>query len=309
MSFKSVAEFEDPKNAPTPTTAEKALIAAARAGKPCRLWTGEKPHRPTAPSDATRIRASLLRLLILGDSPACGLHESGVWLEGAWIDDPLDLAYCTARGATVLDHCHFTDTPNLTQTTLPQLSLDYSALPGLFAQGAQIAGDLFLREVSVTGTVYIAGAKIGGQLSCTGATLNGGTDKGGATQQALNAQGVEVGESLFLTSATVTGTVDVNGAKIGGQVNCEGATLNGGQGNGGATQKALNAQRMRVTEGFLFRKVAKVQGGINLTAAHVGDLVDDSDSWPDTPNTVTLDGFTYDRIAGGGPTTFAARRR
>lgn len=360
MSFRSLAEFEDPKNAPT--TAEKALIAAARAGKPCRLWTGEKPHRPAAPSDATRIRASLLRLLILGGSPACGLHESGVWLEGAWIDGPLDLAFCTARGATVLRYCYFTDQPNLTQTTLPLLSLNHSALPGLFAQGSQIAGDLslrsvtatgsvnvdgakiggqldcidatlkggqgeggvaqkalnaqgvevgeslFLRSITATGTVDVNGARIGGQLSCTDATLNGGRDKGGAALVALNAQGLEVGQDFFLTSTTAMGSVDVNGARIGGQFDCEGATLNGGQDKGGVAHDALIAQRLTVTQGFFFRNVAKVQGRIDLTAAHVGDLIDDADSWPDVPNSLTLDGFTYDRIGRGRSTTFSDRR-
>lgn len=207
----------------------------------------------------------------------------------------------------MLRHCQFTHPPSLTQTTLPQLSLEDSTLPGLFAQGARIAGSLILRFLTATGTVYVGGAKIGGQLDCTGATLNGGQGEGGAAQTALHAQRVEVGESLFLTSITATGTVALTGAKIGGQLECEGATLNGGQDKTGAAQRALNAQRLRVAQGFLFRKVAKVQGWVDLSAAHVGDLVDDADSWPAAPNSLILDGFTYDRIAGGGLTTFAAR--
>jgi hypothetical protein len=206
----------------------------------------------------------------------------------------------------VLHHCHFTDRPSLTQTTLPQLSLDHSALPGLFAQRAQIAGDLSLRSLTASATVDVGGAKIGGQFDCGRATLHGGQDEEGAAQEALNAQGVEVGQDLSLRSVTATGTVDLAGARIGGQLNCEGATLNGGQDDEGTALDALNALRLRVTESFLFRNVAKVQGLIDLTAAQVGDLVDDVDSWPDELNSLLLDGFSYDRT--DGPTTFAARQ-
>jgi hypothetical protein len=182
------------------------------------------------------------------------------------------------------------------------------AQQALNAQGVEVGASLFLTSVTATGTVAVNSARIGGQLSCIEATLNGGQGEGGVAQMALNAQGVEVGQDLFLRSVTATGTVDVNSARIGGQLSCTGATLNGGQGEGGTPQDALNAQRLRVTEGFVFRKVAKVQGRIDLTAAHVGDLVDDAGSWPAAPNGLSLDGFTYDRIAGGGPTTWAARR-
>lgn len=49
----------------------------------------------------------------------------------------------------------------------------------------------------------------------------------------------------------------------------------------------------------------KVTGQVSLTAAHVGDLVDDAKSWPLGTDDLILDGFTYDRT--DGPTTLAAR--
>lgn len=92
----------------------------------------------------------------------------------------------------------------------------------------------------------------------------------------------------------------MNGAKIGGQLSCSGATLNGAGG------KALNAQRMVVSAGFFFRELKSVTGEIDLTAAHVGDLVDDMPSWPKGVDDLILDGFTYDRT--DGPVTLDARR-
>lgn len=299
MRLKSVAEYEALTGQDALTPAETKLIAAVREGRPCFLCDPENPALPTsAEDDKTRIRADLLRLLILGGTRDCGLHERGVTLFGGWIVGPLDLAYCTARGATMLHFCRFPEEPRLEQARLQLLSLDNSQLDqGLFAQGARIKGSLFLSTLTATGTVDVNAARIGGQLACAGATLDG---KDG---MALNAQGVTVGQGFFLRNLSATGTVDVNGAQIGGQLDCTGARLDG---KGGW---ALNAQRLRVTQSLIFRSLGgAVIGRINLIAAHVGDLVDDRAVWPTTANDLILDGFTYDRLAGTAPTTLAARK-
>ncbi len=72
---------------------------------------------------------------------------------------------------------------------------------------------------------------------------------------------------------------------------------------------ALNAQRLRVSEVSFPHLATPPIGQLNLNAAHVGDLVDDTASWPLQPENLILDGFTYDRIDGGNNTSFAARRR
>jgi hypothetical protein len=68
------------------TPAEVKLIKACLAGQPCVL--GE--DRPDAPSDMTKIRASILKALItdsLRDQPTTDI---GVHLEGAYISGLLD---------------------------------------------------------------------------------------------------------------------------------------------------------------------------------------------------------------------------
>ena len=301
MTFKSIAEFLDPKNGHRPTSAERDLIAKTRTGEPCRCWKGKEPSRPDGPSDDTTIRAALLRLLIIGGTKDCGLHERGVWLEGGWIKGELVLSFCAGRGAAVLAYCHFTDRPNLTQTTLPQLSLANSAFPGLLAQGAQIKGNLNLREVISKFTVDLRGANIRGGFDCTRAQLEGGPNRDGARNRALNAQGMNVEQSLILREVSTTGTVDVSSTRIGGQLSCIRARFDGD----GKT--AFDAQRMRVTNSFYFRKIARLRGLVTLTAAHVGNLADDSCSWPDGRNSINLNGLTYDLITGTGPITFSAR--
>lgn len=386
--FKTVNEFLALTGPDAPTTAERALIEACRAGEPCIL----SRTRPTSGRDANTVRAALLRLLILSSTPNCGLHARGVTLLGAWITGTLDLAYCTALGQTVLHQCHFNEEPQFPSAKLNLLNLHGSHLPGLFAQGMAVTGSVFLRSLTATGTVDVNAAKIGGHLDCTGAVLKGaggdalnaqgvetaqglflsnltatgtvnlagakisgqlacdGAVLNGAGGMALNAQGVKTGQDLFLINLTAIGTVDVNGAKIGGQLSCTSATLNGKDGmalnaqgaetgqdlflrnmtatgtidvNGakiggqldrdgatlnGAGEVPLNAQRMEVSAGFFFQNLKSVQGPVNLTAAHVGDLVDDMVSWPKGVDDLILDGFTYDRISAAAPVTLSARR-
>lgn len=88
----------------------------------------------------------------------------------------------------------------------------------------------------------------------------------------------------------------MNGAQIGGQLACDVAVLDGK----GAT--ALQAQRRRVEQGFIWRNVTITSGRVGLTAAHTGDLVDDITWWPAGPDMLGLEGFTYHRIDSTSPT-------
>ena len=110
-----------------PTKAERQLIRACQAGETCSL----SDTRPTEATDANTVRAELIRFLILGATPDCGLHESGVILAGAWITGQLDLRFAKGRGRLALDRCNFAESPNLEQAQLVALGsrpIDFSAL-------------------------------------------------------------------------------------------------------------------------------------------------------------------------------------
>ena len=73
--------------------AEMKLLECAARGEACAL--GHK--RPAYPTDANRIRAELLRFIILGGDYENPLHEAGVILIGAWVEcesERLDLEGC-----------------------------------------------------------------------------------------------------------------------------------------------------------------------------------------------------------------------
>ncbi|MBI1418994.1 MAG: hypothetical protein GC146_17430 [Limimaricola sp.] len=266
------------------SAAEQQLVDACKAGETCTLGDGT---RPEGPDPARTIRADLLRFLILGGDDACRVDEYGVALRGAFIEGPLDLSFATARGRATMVACRFDQPIAAMQARFETLALGGSALPGLNAQGARIAGSVFLRKgFHATGTVSLAGAEIGGQLDCAGGRFE--VKEG----DALNAQGARIPEAVFLSDGFhATGMVRLTGAEIGGQLTCVGGRFEVRDGD------ALQAQRMRVTGSFFWRNVRAESGSVDLADVHVGDLVDDLASWPPAGR-LYLDGFTYDRISG-----------
>ncbi|MFN5999186.1 MAG: hypothetical protein ACK47C_13625 [Paracoccaceae bacterium] len=257
MSFKSIAEFLALTGQDAPTTAERNLIEATQAGFACYLCDPDKPSRPTESNDDIHIRASLLRLLVTGGTPDCALYERGVTLVGGWIDGLLDLSFCSAKGQTELDYCHFTDKPRFEQARFQILSLDDSALPGLFAQGVNILGSLYLRRVVAKGTVSLSGARIGGQMLCGAASLDG------SGEHALSAYGIEVSHDIFLEEIIAKGLVGLSGAQIVGSLDCSRANFDG---DGG---KAIDAHKTRIGAN-LFLKAANVLGTTVVSGSEIG---------------------------------------
>ncbi|UWQ18840.1 hypothetical protein [Jannaschia sp. M317] len=315
-----------------PTPAEEHLLEAVQAGEVCVLGDRKLPPGDAGP-DRT-IRADVLRYLILGGCEACQVQGWGVRLYGARVTGALDLSFQTARGATGLIACRFTDGVEAMQTRLTALNLNNSHLPALNAQGAEVKGSVFLGGVTTTGEVRLPDAIIGGQLACVGATLS---NAGG---HALTAQGAEVKGDVFLPGVTTTGEVSLSGAAIGGQLSCVGATLSNAGGPAlnaegaevkggiflpgvtatgevrlsgaviggqlscvGATLSnaegfALNVQSAEVKGGLFWRDGARcLAGSMAFAGAHVTGWADDLTCWP-TDGRLLLDGLTYDRIHG-----------
>jgi len=328
--LRSYSQIEEKRRAGELTPAEEQLLAGCQSGEPVVLDDGTRPERA---SPERTIRADLLRYLILGGCEAFRTHEHGILAGGAWVDGHLDLAFATARGATVLRNCVFSEEIDATQAHLRRLDLEGGRLKGLLANNCRVAGHVWLNRIESSGSILLAGAAIGGQLACAGARLDGG---GG---EALNAQGAQVTGGVSFAAATTTGEVSFSGATIGGQLSCNGAGLDGGGGlalnaqaarvSGGVFLEALtsrgevsfsgativgqficegatldggggpalNAQRLRVEEGFLWRDVASVTGAVDLVSAHVADLADDRESWEKT-GVLSLVGLTYDNLVG-----------
>ena len=312
------------------TPAEQQLIKACKTGEPCTLGDGKLPLDGT-PSPERKIRADLLRYLILGGCEECNVEGWGVMLTGAYVTGELDLSFAVARGVTRLMECRFDRNIIALQTRFELVNLTGSAIQGLKAQRAKVAGSVYLRRIIAKAEVGFVGSTISGQLDCEGARFE---ETEGI---ALNAQGANVAQSVSLRGVTAKAKVEIKGATIGGQLDCEEAHFDAPSGQAlnaqgvkvtrsiylrGITAKAevklnaaiiggqlsctgarfeaaegrsLNAQRMKVVQGLIWREITTGQGVFDFSAAQVGDLADDPECWPEKGKLI-LDGFTYDRI-------------
>ena len=70
---------------------------------------------PPEDGPAPEVRASLIRLLAMGGTEACGLHGSGVVLIGARIPGRLDLRFAKCRGRLALVNCQYAAEPRFDQ--------------------------------------------------------------------------------------------------------------------------------------------------------------------------------------------------
>ncbi len=285
-NIRSYADIEAAHAAGELTPAEEKLIECCQSGEGCILGDGK---RPSAPSPERSVGADLLRYLILGGCDGCRVHDKGVWLGGAYIAEPLDLRFATAKGATTLDHCHFEQRISAQNSVFDQLSLSSSYLSkGIFAQGVRVQGSVFLDGgLTATGIVDFDSADIGQVLTCQGSRFNV------AEGDALNVQRAKVAGSVFLSEGfSAKGSVDFNNAIIGGQLDCERGSFRLERG------RALGLQDTRANALF-WRHVTAINGELDLNGAHFSALTDDPSSW-DKVQELSLVGLTYDHIANPG---------
>jgi hypothetical protein len=273
------------------SAAEKWLVECCARGEPWAPegWDGK---RPKAGTDANKIKADLIRFLVLGGDAGHPVHEAGVMIFGAWIEDKLNLHQCIASFRLDLKKSHLIQEPNLLAAQIPELSFGGSHLPGLRADRLKLTSGLFLNDgFNAKGTVRLLGATIGGNLDCSGGSFSN------AKGFALSADRIDVAGNIFLKDGfKASGTARFLGATIGGDLDCSGGSFSNAEGY------ALIAERIDIT-GALFLRDASIKGAIVLTAAKIGTLADDVACWEAKGH--GLDGLHYDRIIG--PTDASSR--
>ena len=142
--------------------AEEQLLACCRAGCPATISEAVPDKGP-----GVRIRGDFVRFLALGGDEAAPAHEAGLAIEGAYIEDRLDLAGCHVKGALRFSRCRFEEEVWADSSTILSLSFDGSHLPGLTLESAEILSSLYLSSgFRSTGQVRLVGAQIGGNLEC-----------------------------------------------------------------------------------------------------------------------------------------------
>lgn len=259
---------------------ERQLVAHCARGEPFVLGT-EPPEKPLV---ANRIRAGIIRFLLIGGDGRNPIHENGVMVRGAWVQGEMNLNHARCLVRLEAEACRFDRKIVARETRIPALSLTNCSIPSLMADGIRVTGDVELGDKFATaGEVRLLGAEIGGDLNCDGGHFS---NKNGI---ALAADGIRVKGSVFLSEKfAATGEVRLLEAEIAGALAC----VNGSFSNKDA--KALNLGGATIQALFLRRGL--FVGKVDLTAASVGKLVDDEANYEDA--TLFLDGFRYDRIIG-----------
>ena len=238
--------------------AEVTLIKGAGSGAFDRIGGGGVPE---AGDESRRVRAELVRFLLLAQSEAPLLHEKGLRVGGAWITGVLDLEGCRVPRDIGLLDCLFDAPPVLRSAVIDTLAFDGSDLPGFAADRLDARGDLLFRSATVRGLIALRGSRIGGDLVFDGATLENPGDR------VLSAERCAVRGSVFLRGAKVRGVLALPGARIGGDLDLIGAALERPDG------MALETDSIQV-EGDVALRLAVVAGGVSLVTARIGGDVE-----------------------------------
>ncbi len=289
---------------------------------------------PPAGEAARRVRADLVRFLLLAHSGAPLMHEKGLRLGGAWITGVLDLEGCRVPRDIGLLDCRFEKTPVLRSAVIDTLAFDGSDLPGFEADRLEARGDLLFRSATVRGPISLRGSRIGGDLVFDGATLDNPHDR------ALSAERCSVRGSVLLRGAKVRGSLALPGARIGADLDLIGANLERPDGlaleldsvlvegdvalrravvSGGASlvtariggdvdltgahisragEMAVNLDRTSVKGAFFLRSDAKIDGALSLNGANLGAILDEPACWP-AKGDLRLNRCLYGALLGG----------
>ncbi len=194
------------------TTGERRVIAALKRDRRARC-RGE------------RVRASVLRQLLLEGAPGQGPSSSGIAIDGAVIDGTLDLEGCVLDWPVLLFECQL-GTPGdriaplvLRDARLRRLGLHQCRIfGGIKGERVQVESSLFMSKTHIEGPLRLRGARIGGSLNLEESVLR---DAGNA----ISLDAAEIRGNWLMRDARIEGTVRFLGATIGGSVLMESAEL------------------------------------------------------------------------------------
>ena len=255
--------------------AEWKVLRELETGEEVTLENGEIPGKD---EDARRIRAELIRVLLLADDPGRRVGESGLRIRGAWVTGALSLEGCRDLPGLALRNCVFEAKPTLRLAEMAVLNLTGSRMPGLDADRLETRGSVYLEDVGAGGTIRLQGARLGGNLNCDGAMLTATTVGAGERWKsdegrALRADRVRIGGSISLRKVTVSGTVRLQGADIAGNLSCDEATFHVVRERDTDQPLSIDAERLE-TGGDVRLDDCRIDAAVSLRSARIGNNLD-----------------------------------
>lgn len=224
------------------------------------------------------VRSGLIRWLCTDREAASRVDPAGIRLLGAKISGTLDLSFATVPFSLSLCRCRLGDQVLLKSTQIPALYLNGSRTGPIRADGATVAGDVFLREgFTAEGEVRLLRAHIARDLDCSGGTFKNPPRKDVASSgDALIADGVTVGGAVFLRAGfAAEGEVRLLGGQIGGDLDCSDGTFrNPPRKDLSQSGKALNAVVVGVSGRVCLCSGFTAEGEVRLLGAKIGGDLD-----------------------------------
>ncbi|MGD0098451.1 MAG: hypothetical protein ABSB60_18360 [Terracidiphilus sp.] len=154
----------------------------------------------------------------------------------------------------------------------------------LFADGADIGGDAFLRDdFSSNGEIRIIGAKIKGDLSLSGAKLIAAVKE---VKDVLSVDATEIGGSVWFShDFEASSKIRLRGARIGGSLAFVAATV-----------AEVDCNNLNLSGDLHWRRIAQSRTPhLDLRGATLKNMCDDEQSWP-AKDHLFLNGLTYQEL-------------
>ncbi|MCX5215185.1 oxidoreductase [Kitasatospora sp. NBC_00240] len=246
---------------------EQQVWDAFAAGTLVNLRSGsagsDDPRTGDAWGEERTVRAEVLRALLLDG------RAGRLWLAGARIVGPLDLADSSVGCAVTLEGCRFEEPVVLRGASMRSTGLIGCWIPGLDGWLLQVDGNLFFEDSVVAGRLTLTRAHITGELRLSGVHLTARELLGPAAPDdaaraagiwALWAGGLVMDGGCFARKGfTARGGLRLVGAQFNGGLFLERATIDN-PGGDAISGEDLFASTMMLSEGFTANGAIRLPG-------------------------------------------------
>jgi uncharacterized protein YjbI with pentapeptide repeats len=259
--------------------AEEWVVAQVTAGKIADL------SKQFPEEDDRQLSAHFLEDLLMGTLPDVKLHRHGVQIEGACIDEPIDLKNAQIRCLVWLVHCQFNKNVTLDGANFAGVLLfDRSS----FKEGAnfssmKVGSRALFQNAVFEGPVYFILADIAGDFDAKGAKFQN-------RQKEVSFDGMKVGSRALFQNAVFEGPVHFISADIASYFDADGAKFQN-------KQKEVNFSNMKIRADAFFNN-AVFDGSVDFGGADIaGDFDAKGAKFQNKEETAKFDGMKVGRRA------------
>ncbi|NUQ51331.1 MAG: hypothetical protein HUU19_01385 [Phycisphaerales bacterium] len=213
-----------------------------------------------------KIRAEVLRWVLVDDEAAGLVHEQGMNLQDALVEGRIELVGGGVRKPLVLVRVAAPEGMNLRYSRLSLMALRGCAVGHVLGEGMVALQSVLLRECRFDHGLRVVAAEIHGELDCAGSLFAAPTnsDAGGA----ISADGIRVAGTVRMCEGfSARGGVRLNRARVGRNLFCQGGTFSANDDD----PPALGCVGIRIEGSLSLAGGAAVSGRLVLSSARIGN--------------------------------------